>query len=72
MFFAAMGLAYGVADVAEDLWLARILGRTARTERVEGTVACSLTRLKFATIVLSLLGGLLFLTFSKIFGRGKG
>jgi hypothetical protein len=68
-FCAVMSVAYGVADVAEDLWLARLLGRTSATARLEGIIACTLTRLKFATITLSLVGGLAFWVFSKIFGR---
>lgn len=65
----ALSIAYGFADVAEDLWLARLLGRTSATSRFEGIVACTLTRIKFATISLSLVAGLAFVVFSKTFGR---
>lgn len=67
-FCLTMSLGYGIADVAEDLWLARLLGRTSATGPFEGIIACTLTRLKLATITLSLVGVLAFAIFSKIFG----
>jgi hypothetical protein len=70
-FCLFMGLAYGVTDVAEDLWLARVLGKTSKTRKGEAIVACTLTRLKLATICLSLAGGLVFALYSFAFGRAS-
>jgi hypothetical protein len=65
-------LAYGLADVAEDLCLARLLGDPSRTGTIEATIACNLTRMKLATIGLSVAGGLLFLAYSYAFvGRAE-
>ncbi|MBR0911491.1 hypothetical protein [Bradyrhizobium japonicum] len=71
-FCMAMSIAYGVADVAEDLWLAKLLSKESPTGPIEGFVACSLTLLKFGTIGLSLVGGLAFVSFSKLFRRPAG
>lgn len=66
-FCLFMSVAYGVTDVAEDLWLARLLDKTSVTGEWEGTIACTLTRLKMGTITLSLVCVLAFAIFSKAF-----
>lgn len=70
-FCLVMSVAYGVTDVAEDLWLARLLDKTSVTREWEGTIACTLTRLKMGTITLSLVGVLAFAIFSKVFARQR-
>jgi len=59
-FFITMSLLYGVADVAEDLWLAKLFSRGGEVTRTEGQIACVLTETKLVTISLSVAGGLLF------------
>jgi hypothetical protein len=68
-FFSAMGLLYGLADVAEDLWLAQLLSQSSPVSRSEAMLAQSLTQLKFLTIVLSLMGALIFAVFTTIANR---
>ena len=74
MFFAGMGAVYGAADIAEDLKLISILKdwRTAASGDPEGNLridggeaaaANALTRIKFVTISLSILGGAVFVIF---------
>jgi hypothetical protein len=59
LVLAAMGLVYGVADVAEDFKLASILERSTRAEQVEhvdggeAAVANMLTRVKVVSLILS-------------------
>src|SRR3984957_7182040 len=52
IFAAFLGALYGVADVAEDLRLVAIL-RDPRKNRAQAATANFLTRLKFVTILLS-------------------
>ena len=66
-FCIAMALAYGVADVAEDLWLSKLLSQTSTLTNTEAEVACRLTQLKLLTISLSLAGGLIFMLLSSVF-----
>jgi hypothetical protein len=68
-FFSTMGLLHGLADVAEDLWLAQLLSQSSPVSRSEAMLAQSLTRLKFLTIVLSLMGALMFAVFTTIANR---
>jgi hypothetical protein len=74
MFLACMGAVYGAADIAEDLKLISILKdwRTAasgdpeghlRIDGGEAAAANALTRIKFVTISLSILGGAVFVVF---------
>jgi hypothetical protein len=60
-FFITMSLLYGVADVAEDLWLVRLFSKGGDVSRNEGRIAFALTDTKRVTIALSGVGGLLFL-----------
>jgi hypothetical protein len=77
LFFAAMGLVYGAADVAEDLKLTSILrdwrdagGAAApghfHIDGGEAAAANALTRIKFVTVCLSIFGAVVFLIFSGI------
>ena len=66
-FCIEMALAYGVADVAEDLWLSKLLSQTSTITKAEAEVACRLTQLKLLTISLSLAGGLIFMLLSSVF-----
>jgi hypothetical protein len=65
IFAAFMGALYGVADVAEDLKLVAIL-RDPRKNRVQAATANFLTRLKFVTILLSVVGVLFFIVLSVV------
>jgi hypothetical protein len=65
-YCAAMAIAYGVADIAEDLKLASILwpsGGDAAEEidRSEAAAANMLTVIKMLTLLLSIIGFILFL-----------
>jgi hypothetical protein len=67
-YFAAMAIAYGLADIAEDLKLASILwprGQEAdgelQVDRAEAAAANMLTVIKMLTLVLSVIGFILFL-----------
>ena len=60
LFLIAMSVMYGVIDVAEDLWLARLFSRDAQVSKFDGFVACALTETKIVTISLSVAGGALF------------
>ena len=64
-------LVYGVADVSEDLWLARLFSKKAEVTPLEGAVACILTQTKFLSNVLSICSALLFLLLSKIFAAQR-
>lgn len=66
-FCLAMAIAYGIADVAEDVWLARLLSQAGPVSKGGAAVACRLTQLKFVTISLSVVGGFLFVLLSAIF-----
>ena len=65
IFAAFMGALYGIADVAEDLNLVAIL-RDPRKNRAQAATANFLTRLKFVTILLSVVGVLFFIVFSVV------
>ena len=65
IFAAFMGALYGVADVAEDLKLVAIL-RDPRKNRAQAATANFLTRLKFVTILLSVVGVLFFIVLSVV------
>ena len=56
LFFAAMGLFYGIADVAEDWKLKAILDPAAPVDADDANVAKWLTRAKLVTITLSGIG----------------
>ncbi len=56
LFFAAMGLLYGIADVAEDWKLKAILDPAAPVDADDANVAKWLTRAKLVTITLSGIG----------------
>jgi hypothetical protein len=75
LFCAGMGIVYGAADVAEDIKLILILrdwhrlviasaknggGAEAHIDPGEAAAANALTRIKFVTICLSALGGVVF------------
>jgi hypothetical protein len=64
---AAMGPLYSISDVAEDLYLERILSRQEPVTPGEASFALSLTRAKFATIVFSIQGGVVFEVLSLVF-----
>jgi hypothetical protein len=61
---ACLGLIYGFADVAEDWALFTILGKGLPVDRTAAAAANALTRVKIATISLSLIGGVVFLVLS--------
>jgi hypothetical protein len=61
-----MGLLYGLADIAEDAWLARLLMRHRPISSSDALLARSLTQMKLLTIVLSLMGGATFAILSAI------
>jgi len=71
LFFITMSLLYGVADVAEDLWLVRLFTRGGEVSKSEGYIACALTETKLATISLSVAGGLLFEILQVTFPRQR-
>jgi hypothetical protein len=56
----AMGIVYGVADVAEDVKLARILEHPA-IDRADAASASALTRIKMVALFLSVAGLVIFL-----------
>jgi hypothetical protein len=58
-----MSIAYGIADVAEDLKLASILGHPDKIDPAEAAAANMLTRIKLTTISLSLTGLVLFVIY---------
>jgi hypothetical protein len=66
-FFLVMSVLYGVADVAEDLWLAKLLTNKRRVTSLEGWIACLLTQTKLLSSVLSILAALLFVFLGKVF-----
>jgi hypothetical protein len=47
-FCLAMAVAYGIADVAEDLWLAKLLSQAGPISKGGAAVACKLTQLKLS------------------------
>jgi hypothetical protein len=71
-FCLAMAIAYGIADVAGDLWLVRLFSRGTEVAKPEGALACLLTETKLLTISLTLVRGLLFLAMGKIFAKARG
>jgi hypothetical protein len=70
-FFLTMALLYGLADVAEDLWLVRLFSKKSPVNSLEGLIACVLTQAKLLTIILSVVGGLVFQVLSMIFPKPK-
>jgi hypothetical protein len=70
-FCLTMAVAYGIADVAEDLWLAKLLSQAGPISNGGAAVACKLTQLKFLTIFLSVVGGLMFVLLSTIFRAAR-
>lgn len=69
---AAMGILYGVADIAEDLKLASILrapdesDSLSKVDRAEAAAANMLTRIKMLTLSLSVVGVGIFLVLSAL------
>jgi hypothetical protein len=63
--FGAMAIVYGVADVAEDVKLAKILSHP-RIDRADAAAASALTRIKFVSLPLSIVGGAIFVIISAI------
>jgi hypothetical protein len=57
----AMALIYGISDVAEDLKLAQILRDGDRIDPAEATAANMLTRIKIASLCISVIGIGLFM-----------
>ncbi len=68
LFFALMGLLYGLADVAEDWKLAAVLDKTGPVDAADANTANLLTRIKLVTICLSGIGGLAFLLLQVVAG----
>jgi hypothetical protein len=60
----AMGVLYGIADVAEDLKLSAILEHPDAIDQAETAATNILTRVKLVTICLSLIGAVIFLLYS--------
>jgi hypothetical protein len=52
VFCLVMAGLYGIADVAEDLWLVKLFSQTGRVSGAQGAIACKLTRTKIVTISL--------------------
>lgn len=69
LFLIAMSVMYGVIDVGEDLWLARLFSRDAQVSKFDGFIACALTETKIVTISLSVVGGALFKVLDVSFSR---
>jgi membrane protein implicated in regulation of membrane protease activity len=61
-----MGILYGFADAAEDIKLASILAHPGDIDMGEAAAANVLTRLKFVTITLSVVGLVVFAILSAI------
>jgi hypothetical protein len=70
-FFLVMSVVYGVADVSEDLWLARLFSRGSKITAPEGAIACFLTQTKLLSFVLSIVGAMLFALLGKIFAADR-
>jgi hypothetical protein len=70
-FFILMAILYGVSDVAEDLWLARLFLRRGNVAKYEGVIACALTDTKIVTISLSVIGVALFELLGKVYGSKR-
>jgi hypothetical protein len=66
-----MSVGYGVSDVAEDLWLAKLLSKQGSVTSAEGFFASLLTQVKMVTISLSIVGGILFTVCGKIFAKAR-
>jgi hypothetical protein len=62
----AMAILYGIADVAEDLKLATILRHPKSIDQADAAATNTLTRLKRATLMLSVVGALIFLVLAAI------
>ena len=60
----AMAVLYGIADVAEDLKLATILGHWQSIDRADAAATNMLTRIKIAALTLSLIGAVIFVVVS--------
>jgi hypothetical protein len=56
----AMAILYGIADVAEDIKLATILNHRQSIDRADAAATNMLTRIKMATLTLSLIGVVIF------------
>jgi hypothetical protein len=68
-FFMAIAVVYDLAEGGEDFWLVKLFSKESEVTRPEGAIACGLTQAKLAAIVLSIVGGLLFLVLDKLFTR---
>jgi hypothetical protein len=74
LIFAAIGVCYGVADVAEDWKLLTILDKGTPVDPTEAAAANALTRIKLVTISFSVIGGVTFLlldSFAKLLRRSR-
>jgi hypothetical protein len=60
----AMAILYGIADVAEDIKLATILDHWQSIDRADTAATNMLTRIKMTTLILSLIGVLIFVVVS--------
>jgi hypothetical protein len=69
--FAAMAVLYGVADVAEDLKLAAILGHPRKIDRADAAATNMLTRIKIVALSLSVVGLLIFAVISLLQTAGE-
>jgi hypothetical protein len=72
MAAAASAILYGIFDVAEDVTLVRLLGKSDTISESEGWVACQLTRLKVVTIIGSVTGVIVFETLSLLTAKQAG
>jgi hypothetical protein len=70
-FFLTMSVVYGLADVAEDLWLVRLFSKKGPVNWIEGLTAGALTQTKLVTIILSGVGGPVFQGLGVIFAKPK-
>jgi hypothetical protein len=70
-FFLTMSVLYGFADVFEDLWLVRLFSKQGTVNWIEGLTAGALTQIKLGTIILSGVGGPVFIGLGMIFPKPK-
>lgn len=71
IFGAVMGFLYGCADVAEDIYLAKILAKPGPVSDDEARTANNLTLAKFGAITLSVAGAAAFLMFQQAFPQKR-
>jgi hypothetical protein len=69
--FGCLAIVYGIVDVLEDWVLARLLDGSSEIDAAAATAANTLTRIKLASLSLSVIGALAFLLFGLIWALMK-